>query len=800
MKTLTNLAVSNNKANKTRSILIILSIILTTLLLMIIATYGYGMIKNNRLNAAKLYGDFYGSFSKVSESQLTEMKLRSEFVDIGILAYVGEVENNTSISLYSTDETVREMTNVEQSLQEGQFPVKVDEIAGEKAFFGKLGYPDVTIGDYITLNYRQDLNSKYSSVSFKVSGVLRDTESKKLVGYTSEKFYNQLQEEGSRIFSAYFRLDESVAINSDTAENVLKDLAGKCGINEKAVVVNNGYIMWVLNPGTETIVVCIIISLLVIIFSVLVIYNIFQVGITQKILEYGKIKALGASKKQLKSIIFKEGMYLVIIGVPIGEFFGFLIVNTIFQWIIGQSEMINKISMEPISLFSIPIILVVAFLSFVTVWIALKRPMKIVSSVSTVEAIRYQESTGKKKSLRKGKANVNVRNLMLANLAGNKRRTCTTILTMGLSCVLFVVMANFVGNMDEEYDARTYVEKGQFFIELDYFMNDTGYPENNLVNILKNNPLNEGTIEKMRGIDGVTNVYTRKILIINTKENGPMTVSVLNREDFEKLSEDSGNLGVIDYDKASKKNAILFGFSNYMEDEYGYVLNQKVNINLEDGREIQTPLLGSFGSIDSDWAITEDTFIAWGLEEEHIGYVWIDCDKADTVYVGKELNSLLVGVDHIEKLTYEEALQNSKSMMQLLKLGVYTFLAIVGLIGFLNMANTIMTSIITRKQEFGVLQAIGMSNKQLNRMLQTEGLIFTIGTVIISLVFGIPLGYGAFLYGKNSGWIGLHVYHFPIKEVVIMIAVIIALQCFLSFILSKNIKKESLVERIRYQG
>lgn len=93
-----------------------------------------------------------------------------------------------------------------------------------------------------------------------------------------------------------------------------------------------------------------------------------------------------------------------------------------------------------------------------------------------------------------------------------------------------------------------------------------------------------------------------------------------------------------------------------------------------------------------------------------------------------------------------------------------------------------------------------MSNKQLNRMLQAEGLIFTIGTVIISLIVGIPLGYGAFLYGKNNGWIGLHEYHFPVIEVVLMIVVILGLQGLLSFILSRNIKKESLVERIRYQG
>ncbi|WP_455714367.1 ABC transporter permease, partial [Anaerosporobacter sp.] len=538
--------------------------------------------------------------------------------------------------------------------------------------------------------------------------------------------------------------------------------------------------------------------ILVIIFSVVVIYNIFQVGITQKIWEYGKIKALGASKKQLKSIILKEGMYLAFIGIPIGEFLGFVIAKVAFQWINRKSEMINEISMIQVSLFSIPIILAVAFLSLFTVWLALKKPMKIVSSVSSVDAMRYQENTGTKRSIRKGKTKVNVKNLMLANLASNKRRTCSTILTMGLSCVLFVVMANFVGNMDEEYDARSYVEKGQFYISLDYSMNDKAYPENNLDNILKNNPFNQETVEKIRNLNGVTNVYTRKIFTINTKENGPMSVSVLNREDFNRLSEGS-TLGVLDYDKASKENAILFGWLNFVED-YGYTINQEVSMKVEDGREIEAPLIGSFGSLDTDWAITEDTYKTWNLEEEHIGYVWVDCEQKDIATVEKELDDLFLGTGHIETLTYKEVLQTSNFNMQFMKLLGYTFLAIIGLIGFMNMANTMITSIIIRKQEFGVLQAIGMSNKQLNRMLQAEGLIFTIGTVIVSLIVGIPLGYGIFLYGKTNGWIGLNIYHFPIIEVVIMLGILLGLQGVLSFILSRNIKKESLVERIRYQG
>lgn len=64
---------------------------------------------------------------------------------------------------------------------------------------------------------------------------------------------------------------------------------------------------------------------------------------------------------------------------------------------------------------------------------------------------------------------------------------------------------------------------------------------------------------------------------------------------------------------------------------------------------------------------------------------------------------------------------------------------------------------------------------------------------------GIPLGYGVFSYIKSTGWIGIHIYHFPWREISFMAAVIALLQLILSFLLSRNVKKESLIQRIRYQ-
>jgi putative ABC transport system permease protein len=187
------------------------------------------------------------------------------------------------------------------------------------------------------------------------------------------------------------------------------------------------------------------------------------------------------------------------------------------------------------------------------------------------------------------------------------------------------------------------------------------------------------------------------------------------------------------------------------------------------------------------------------IKKANIGFVWVDCDRKNATTVEEELKKLFTGVQHIEIRSYQDALRVSRLSTRMLQLACYTILAIIGVIGFMNMANTIIISIIARKREFGVLQAIGMTNRQLNFLLQVEGFIYAFGTLLVAVAVGVPIGYGVFRYGKDHGWIGLYTYHFPWVEIIFMVLVLIVMQMILSFVLSRNVRKETLVARIRYQ-
>ena len=407
MKTITKLAWSDNRKNRTRSVLIMLSIFLTTLLLSAIATFGYGQIRFQSVNAEEFYGSYYGTYVGVTEDQIAEMQKRSEFDRIGRAASVGEIENTRKISMMWIDGETIQLTNMEKQLQEGTFPEQENEIAGQKAMFDRLGYPDAEPGDTVTIPFRRNTQEKYQEKAFIISGIMKPTlieqENQSYTAYISQTCYEALYPPQERAYNIYFTLADTVSVNSYDLEMTIQELAQACGINPENAMENSYYSMWVLDPGAEMITGCVVVALFVIFFAVLVIYNIFQVGLVQKIQEYGKIRALGATKKQMKKLVFREGMMLALISVPAGLIVGTTVSIFFMNIWLSQSAVFGSEDVVQVNMVSIPLLLICAAAALLTVWIALKRPMKMVSRISPIEAVRFQGDSKKNHGFRKGK-------------------------------------------------------------------------------------------------------------------------------------------------------------------------------------------------------------------------------------------------------------------------------------------------------------------------------------------------------------------------------------------------------------
>lgn len=809
MSTTTEIAKANVKKDRTRSILIIISIALTTLLLTAVSGAGYGIIRLQLVNAAELYGEFYGVYRDVTMESIEEMRRHAAFEEIGLSADYAEVDSDKTLILTCMDEKARAMSHTENAIVEGRYPEAENEIAAAPMFFRQLGVEDPRIGDRVTIALRTDLRSTYKPEEFVICGLLRqgEIETDFMAACTSVKYYEKSVVAADRRYKVLFSLDESLDLTFDNSEEVMRSLAVRCGIDERDVAANNNYLHWRLNPGTETIAVCALTCAGVVFFSVIVVYNIFQVGVIQKIQEYGRLKAVGATRRQMRQIILREGMYLAGVGVPVGMLLGIAAARAALAVIIKEMNAGGiTLKMTGVSVLSVPLLILMAALAFVTVWIALRKPMRVVASVSAVEAMRYMDAAGAG-GLRRGRHELNVVTLTLANLASHKKHTVSTILTMGLSCVLFVVLANWLGNMDAEYMARAEVWHGQFQLQLQFRLEDEAYPENNLDHILRANPLDEELVQRIWAIPGVTDVRTQRIVYAEqTDAAGERTgdvygILVLGREDFDRAVRNDEVEG-LDYDAMSAQDAVCYGTEFYLEDG-GFEIGGTYHFSLYDGvqEKVWNPqMIASFRYLGANMAMTRDTYEKMGFTGDTNCDIWIDCAPADAAAVREALERLAEGAEHIRIDSYQDQLAIAKLSTRVTKLPVYLICVIVAFISFMNMANTMITSIVTRKQEFGVLQAVGMTNSQLDQSLQLEGILLSAGTAAVSLVAGIPLGYALFRYCKSNSFAGLGIYHFPVREVLFLLLFMGVLQTVLSFVLSRNVKRESLVERIRYHG
>ena len=219
--------------------------------------------------------------------------------------------------------------------------------------------------------------------------------------------------------------------------------------------------------------------------------------------------------------------------------------------------------------------------------------------------------------------------------------------------MLFVVMANCLGNIDTEYEARKAVPHGRFEIALDYTFYDEAYPENDLDNILKDDPLNSDLISRLKATDGVTEVTGRDILVSDM--GGQMdSVEVLSRDDFERAYSEGAAAGQPDYDTASERNQMIYGWSAFLEDT-GMKIGDGLETTLFNGSKhvpLTSELGGSFGQCRSGWVITEDTYRKLGfMPGSSLGTLWVDCSEEDAPQVEESIRGIIDSEDHLDMTT-----------------------------------------------------------------------------------------------------------------------------------------------------
>lgn len=753
--------------HKSKNILTGIAVFLTTLLLFIVPAVGYDAISGQQAVINKLYPTWHALFRDVTGDTAEKLSVHHMISRWGLRSDVGYMASeDAEIAMLYLDEEGLDLYHME--LAQGRLPETENEIVVSEGILEAFSQSG-KIGDVITVPcqvYRNGGLDYIQEKEFVISGFIADTEinreQKAYSAFVSKAFLEKEIPEEQIKYRFLFRIKTGDSANTDEIEEDINALAKQFDIPEQSVGINKDYLG--ANYVDPSYVPAIAVIMLIIVGAgMITIYGIYYVSMGERIQEYGKIKAIGATRRQL-ILDGKVQLYHV--------WFYFL----------------------------------AAFVAVLTVFLSLLRPMKIASKVSEIEAMRYQDShTARRgKKVRKGYTDITIGRLANIYLAGNKKKSAVTIFSMAATGLLVMVVATVLSCANPAEASRNSIH-AQYELSPVIEYNNKEHPELEWGEVQKENPLTEELKKEILQINGITSVETY---------TGTYVTSDAFDGDWEWLA------GVPKTGKQQLEEGIIEGNVTYEELKTGdKVIADKnllywwpdirigdvLDVVVEDGngtheRKLEIAAIGEYPLSFTNYSYL--IMAQEGLESfsnYNLNYYYhIHAEKPYDPEVEAQLKAIAEESGRMELRVWKDVYEEYKSNMAVTGGICYAFLGVLGMICIMNMINTMIHSVHVRKKDLGILQAVGMSDTQLRRMLQMEGLFYTAGTLLIAVGGGSLAGYPIFLWAKDHGIFNISSYHYPIPASMILTVVLVSVQMILTVALGKIMKKESLIDRIRF--
>lgn len=789
MKMTTRVAYCNMRHYKSKNILIGIAIILTTLLLFVIPSIGKDMVEVNFAVINKIYPTWHALYRNVDESTVMKLAAHHDVKTYGLRSDAGYMNlEDATVSMMYMDRTGMELYKVK--LKEGQLPQKENDIVVSKGILEALGQ-NGKIGDTITVPYQilKDDGLDYTKEKdFRICGFLADNESSK-----EQKQYTSLVSEAFlkaeipvEQVKYRFLLQVNGQKGNTTADytETIQNIARQFGISEDDMNINKEYLAAnYVDPATIPVIVGIM--LIVVLAGIITIYSVYYVSMNQRVREFGKLKAIGATKRQLRQIVLREGMGVALFAIPIGLLIGTVAVKVVLLQFVEHAKDSNVLITEAykvvakgeVQLYYWWIYLLAIAVTLCTVYLSLMKPMRMAAKVSEIEAMRYQGGSKRQKSSRKGYQFLNIGRLTKRNLAENKKKSTITIVSMAVTGIFVMMVATVLSCANPMESAKSSIV-GQYEISPIVESGNKEHPEYEWAEVQKNNPLNEGLKQQIEELDGVERVDVFTALKVSggpfEEKIGTEFINGVPEEYAEELKKGitEGNVTYEELksgDKVILDRALLHWYPDIK-------VGDKLKLNIHDGdntfqKEIEVAAIGEYGTGLTNYNCL--IMAKEGAEKLTINnsssYFQVIADKDYDEALEASLQAIVDGSGRLQMRTWKNEYDTWENAIQMTRGACYAFIIILAAISIMNLINTMINSVHVRKKELGMMQAIGMSDRQLMKMLQLEGIFYTVGTLIISIGVGSLAGYPLFLYAKRTGMFDISTYHYPVTAAIIII-------------------------------
>ncbi|MEQ6353489.1 FtsX-like permease family protein [Lysinibacillus sp. M3] len=643
------------KGNMKRTILTLVGIVLSVSLISTIGLFMKGTQLSQIEGTKKLNGiSFHVGISNYDEAILNKVRFNPQIESFGLMSQgdtvpVGEV----SVRMNFADHHA--LNFLTYSLLDGKLPSNAHEAAIDSWLIPYIK-EDLQIGD-----------------SFELDG-----KTYQLVGLLNNSGFTQKNKEGRLLtYKSEFAIGEGrilIEINEKADFNeVIDELKS---ITEDNNIVINTQLIQALKPETNQslLIMLVIVVSIVVISTIVVIYNAFQISVVERMKQFGLLRSIGATRKQIRQIVMKEAAVLAFIAIPIG------IVCSLLALAILQAFFVILLDKgSDIFFFNIDwkILLAISILTLIAVLVSSYFPAFFAGRISPLLAISSRLSI-KKERIKKQNNKVLRKpfsfplNLAIKNIKRNKNRYIVTILSIVISSVLFITFSSL---MDIAFSSK----------------------------------------------------------LVNDPSESDLTIYLQEENNVS-----SENLEILEQLKLIKN------VSEASEQDIGF------KIKLKD--------------TDQSLATVEDI------------------QKT----IGKKHDIAVVNNFEENKAKHEEALT--------IKVLVYAFIVVISLIGSVNILNTITISIMIRRKELAALKSIGMSQRDLKKMIIYEALFYGFSGSLQGIFYGCILSY--ILYTAASGLFKVE-WSIPYNACIITFVAALLIS-YLSVLLPlRRIQQDNIIDTIR---
>lgn len=844
---ITMLKVSNKKvirhlsnksfaAGKSRNIIAIAAIALTTLLFTALFTIGSGMVENfQRQTMRQSGGDGMGVLKYISDEQYEKIKTHKLIKEISYNRLLSDSVDNAQLikrrgEFYYMDDTAMKLGFYK--LQAGHQPEKANEIIMDTKTIKMLGVTQ-ELGAPVTLELT--VHGKPVKRDFVLSGWWEPDpvfnasiiiSSRAYLEEHQDELYNSFWQDSSMtgVINSYIMFANSFNL-TEKLERVIIESGFSVDQNAHNYIAHNvnwSYLSTNFSMEPSTIGAISAAVLLIILTGYLIIYNIFQISVIKDIRFYGLLKTIGTTGKQIRMIIRRQAILLSCIGIPIGLVMGFFVGCQAVPVILNQTNMRGS-SFETSAN---PIIFIVSILfAMVTVAISTGKPGRIAAGVSPIEAVRYTDGNQKiRKKQRKTKHGSRIGRMAMANMGRNKKRTVLVVLSMSLSLVLFNTLYTFSLGFDMDKYLARFVDTDFLIAHADYFNYQFRGAENALsetiIEAVEQNPGFERGGRLFNNTDAeYFSIASELGDSRNADINGHQFATVYGLEDLplERLEVLEGE---IDPEKLKGGKYILEGISlddnNIPRKESDhFAIGDKVTLyshkaaenagesNISQKREFEVmakvavKYYTNSNGRSNDFSFYLPAAVYTGMTEHPglMSYVYNvsdDEEAAMDAFLQNYTENIEPIMHYSSKMTRMKEFEDMQNMILLVG-GALSL--IIGLIGILNFINSMLTSIIMRRREFAMLQSIGMTKHQLRKMLIFEGLYYAAGASVVSLGLGVLFSGIIIPAVSKNFW--FFSYQFTILPLITIIPLLILIGILLPVFVLINVTRQSIVERLR---